>query len=180
MSTTITTTTTTTTTTTPESLRKLSTGLIFLCILGTILSYYAFIVETTKERDQSYEALCDINEYMSCSRVVTSGYGKGLGLIPNNSLFYFPNSLYGLGFYLLIAGLSMINEHSSVITIVFLGILSNICSVYLAYILYLLRSICVICISTYIINAFILILGLKKLRILGEEVIKKPTKKKVQ
>lgn len=159
--------------TTPESLRKVSTGLIFSCIIGTILSYYAFIVETTKEREQSYKPLCDINEYMSCSSILTSRYGKGLGLISDNSPFYFPNSLYGLGFYLLIGGLSMINEYSSVVTIVFIGILSNICSVYLAYILYLLRSICIICISIYITNAIILILGLKKLRLLTE-INKKP------
>ncbi|KAI4500255.1 hypothetical protein M0802_004672 [Mischocyttarus mexicanus] len=164
--------------TTPESLRKVSTGLIFSCILGTILSYYAFIVETTKERDHSYKALCDINDYMSCSNILMSQYGKGFGLISFNSPFYLPNSLYGLGFYLLIGGLSMLNDYSSVVTIVFLGILSNICSVYLAYILYILRSICVICISTYIINAIILILGFKKLRLFSE--INQEPKRKVQ
>lgn len=57
---------------TPESLRNISTGLILMCIIGTVLSYYAYIVETTKENDESYEALCDINEHISCSRVLTS------------------------------------------------------------------------------------------------------------
>ncbi|KAL2720639.1 vitamin K epoxide reductase complex subunit 1-like [Vespula squamosa] len=162
---------------TPESLRNVSTGLILMCIIGTVLSYYAYIVETTKENDESYEALCDINEHISCSRVLTSEYGKGFGLIPNNSILYFPNSLYGLGFYLLITGLSILNDHSSVFTIIFLGILSNIASIYLAYILYLLKDICIICISSYIVNALILILAFKKLRLLSE--IKK-TKRKAQ
>lgn len=154
--------------TVPYSIRKITSGLILMCIIGTLLSYYAYIVETTKENEASYEAMCDINEYMSCTRVLTSEYGKGFGILPKNSPLYFPNSLYGLGFYLLVAGLSILNTHAATFTTVFLAILSNICSVYLAYILYLLRDICVICVSTYIVNGVILILGIKKLRLLCE------------
>lgn len=152
----------------PYSIRKITTGLILMCFIGTLLSYYAYIVETMKEKEESYEAMCDINEYMSCTRVLTSEYGKGFGILPESSPLYFPNSLYGLGFYLLVAGLSILNNHTATFTIVFFGILSNICSVYLAYILYVLRDICVVCVSTYIANAIILILGIKKLLLLSK------------
>ncbi|KAK2585943.1 hypothetical protein KPH14_010524 [Odynerus spinipes] len=155
-------------TTVPYSIRKITTGLILTCVVGTLLTYYAYIVETTKENEESYEAMCDINAYMSCTKVLTSGYGKGFGILPENSPLYFPNSLYGLGFYLLVAGLSILNTNAATFTIVLLSILSNICSVYLAYILYILRNICVVCVSTYIVNAVILILGIKKLQLLFE------------
>jgi vitamin-K-epoxide reductase (warfarin-sensitive) len=36
------------------------------------LSYYAYVVETTKERDETYVAMCDISEHMSCSKAFMS------------------------------------------------------------------------------------------------------------
>ena len=52
-----------------------------------------------KKADENYVALCDIHETVSCSKVFTSNYGKGFGLVelvngfdnhPSNQ----PNSLY--------------------------------------------------------------------------------------
>ena len=42
--------------------------------LGILLSLYALYVELQKERNPNYVALCDINEQMSCSKVLTSEY----------------------------------------------------------------------------------------------------------
>lgn len=43
-----------------------------LCSCGILLSLYAYHVETSKERDESYTAMCDINEHMSCTSVFSS------------------------------------------------------------------------------------------------------------
>uniref|UniRef100_A0A4W3GMH7 vitamin-K-epoxide reductase (warfarin-sensitive) n=1 Tax=Callorhinchus milii TaxID=7868 RepID=A0A4W3GMH7_CALMI len=42
------------------------------CVLGLLLSVYAYHVETTKARDRAYEAMCDLSASISCSRVFTS------------------------------------------------------------------------------------------------------------
>jgi Vitamin K epoxide reductase family. len=47
-------------------------GITVVCLIGFALSYYAYVVETHKEHDESYEAMCDISEHMSCSKAFTS------------------------------------------------------------------------------------------------------------
>lgn len=51
---------------------KHSIALVISCLIGIILSTYALHVEIHAEHDNSYEALCDIHESMSCSKVFTS------------------------------------------------------------------------------------------------------------
>lgn len=48
-----------------------SSQIVFACI-GILVSCYAYYVETSKEVDTSYVALCDINPSVSCSKVFTS------------------------------------------------------------------------------------------------------------
>lgn len=43
-----------------------------LCSFGIILSLYAYHVETSKERDENYTAMCDISEHMSCTAAFSS------------------------------------------------------------------------------------------------------------
>lgn len=40
--------------------------------IGVILSIYAYYVEIQSEKDSNYEALCDINEHISCTNVFSS------------------------------------------------------------------------------------------------------------
>ena len=42
------------------------------CVVGILVSAYAYYVETSKEKDDSFQALCDINAKVSCSKVFTS------------------------------------------------------------------------------------------------------------
>lgn len=42
------------------------------CMIGTGLSVYSYYVETMLAEDSSYEAMCDISEQISCSKVFTS------------------------------------------------------------------------------------------------------------
>lgn len=44
----------------------------FVAGIGVLLSIYAFYVETQSELDSDYEALCDINEHISCTKVFSS------------------------------------------------------------------------------------------------------------
>lgn len=55
-----------------KKLDKINAGIITSCIVGMSLSYYAYIVETTKEKDHNYMAMCDISEHVSCTRAFMS------------------------------------------------------------------------------------------------------------
>ncbi len=50
-----------------------------LAFTGLLLSAYALFVEIAKTSDTGYVAACDINAWVSCSRVFASPYGKGFG-----------------------------------------------------------------------------------------------------
>ena len=45
---------------------------VSLCIAAIVLSGYALYVEIAKEKDENFEALCDISPQISCSTVLTS------------------------------------------------------------------------------------------------------------
>ena len=65
-------------------------------------------------KDPEYTALCDISSLqMSCSKVFTSKYGKGFGLVslilPDDHPANQPNSVYGIVFYSLILLMSFLN-----------------------------------------------------------------------
>lgn len=164
-----------------RSVNKLNAGIAAVCVLGFAASYYAYLVEKAVEEDDLYEAMCDISEHVSCTKAFSSDYGKGFGIIPETSVLYLPNPVYGLAFYLAVAVLSMFNAYATSALVVTLGILSNVGSIYLAYILYLLSNICVVCVSTYILNAIVLTLAVKKHRKLfqnGTNKKKRKSKKK--
>lgn len=55
-----------------QNLHGINTALRVTSFIGFVLAAYAYIVETNKEQDSDYIAMCDINEHMSCSRVFTS------------------------------------------------------------------------------------------------------------
>ena len=45
---------------------------IVLSVLGLVLSIYSVYIENLKLKDENYTALCDIDETISCSAVLTS------------------------------------------------------------------------------------------------------------
>ncbi|XP_053998311.1 vitamin K epoxide reductase complex subunit 1-like protein 1 [Hylaeus anthracinus] len=157
---------------------KIDTGITLACVLGFAASYYAYVLGIAKEEDNSYEAMCDISERVSCTKAFLSEYGKGFGIIPESSPLYMLNSVYGLIFYTLVGALSTINKYSTSAIVVALAVASNLATIYLAYILYMQNNICVICVSLYIINAIILILAVKKHRKLSRNGTNKNKNKK--
>lgn len=136
-----------------------------LCLVGISLSLYAFYVETRKTSDPTYRAACDINEGMSCSRVLTSKWGRGFGLLPSDSILNLPDSVFGFMYYCLSL---ILNRSTNSLLIsrlrVILSILTNLGSVYLGYILYfVLHDICFVCAGMYVVNFMIFICNLKLL-----------------
>ncbi|MBN3274685.1 VKORL protein, partial [Polyodon spathula] len=148
-----------------------------LCISGLALSVYAYHVETTKEHDSSYKAMCDFSASVSCSKVFTSRWGRGFGLVEplfgKESIANQPNSVFGVIFYLLQLGLGMLVSGWSVRFLIASSLVSLAGSLFLACILvFVLRDFCVVCVSTYLINVGLMIINVKKRRALAMEPVK--------
>lgn len=133
-----------------------------VCLLGVLVSVYAYIVETRAEEDPKYAPMCDLSPNVSCTKAFNSAYGKGLGLLQrfvgSDSVLVQPNSVYGIIFYVTVLICGMFDGSRWDKLHFILCILSNITSVYLAYILYfVLYDLCVVCVTTYVCNALLLI-----------------------
>jgi vitamin-K-epoxide reductase (warfarin-sensitive) len=129
---------------------------ILLSLSGLVISCYALYVEVSKESDPNFVALCDLSEKSSCSRVLTSSYGTGLGLVRlvlgEDSVLNVSNALYGIIMYSLLAlfSLSPILDRTLFPVIVFASTAS---SLYLLYImLYVLEDLCVVCMGIHAVN----------------------------
>ena len=76
------------------------------CILlaGIFISAYAMYIERQADITENYEAMCDISEQVSCTKVLSSEYSKiwsALGLIPKDSFLDRSNAFFGLIFYII-------------------------------------------------------------------------------
>ncbi|XP_028670736.1 vitamin K epoxide reductase complex subunit 1 [Erpetoichthys calabaricus] len=145
---------------------------LFLCVIGVGLSIYAYHVETSKERDASYQAMCDFSSSVSCSKVFTSRWGRGFGLVEHfvgrESPLNQPNSVLGVIFYLLQLALGYSMNTKAAVTLIATSLVSIVGSLYLAYILfYVLHDFCVVCISTYVINFALLFVNVARRRALS-------------
>ncbi|XP_043942298.1 vitamin K epoxide reductase complex subunit 1-like protein 1 [Protopterus annectens] len=144
-----------------------------VCTVGIILSIYAYHVETSKERDAGYRAMCDISDSISCSKVFTSRWGRGFGLMEHlfgrYSVMNQPNSVFGIVFYLLQILLGQTVSSVSFVTLLLTSVVSIAGSLYLAYILFfVLHDFCVICVSTYVLNFILFLLNWKRLAYPGQ------------
>uniref|UniRef100_A0A3Q0SP70 vitamin-K-epoxide reductase (warfarin-sensitive) n=1 Tax=Amphilophus citrinellus TaxID=61819 RepID=A0A3Q0SP70_AMPCI len=140
---------------------------IFLCLFGFVLSIYALHVELSRERNPDYRALCDLGESVSCSKVFTSRWGRGFGLVQffvaKDSPLNQPNSVLGIIFYTLQMALGLSVSKKAAMLLVFSSWVSVAGSLYLASILaFVLGDFCMVCVSTYIINFALLFTNLKR------------------
>nr|XP_033800945.1 vitamin K epoxide reductase complex subunit 1 [Geotrypetes seraphini] len=150
---------------------------LFICTVGIVLSVYAYHVETSKESDANYKALCDISSSISCSKVFTSRWGRGFGLLENfvgwNSVINQPNSVFGIMFYSLQILLGFVGTIAAAVTLIGTSVVSVAGSLFLAYILFfVLYDFCVICVTTYILNFTLFFLNWKRLGYLQLETRK--------
>uniref|UniRef100_A0A1A8U191 vitamin-K-epoxide reductase (warfarin-sensitive) n=1 Tax=Nothobranchius furzeri TaxID=105023 RepID=A0A1A8U191_NOTFU len=146
---------------------------LLVCLLGILISLYAFHVEREKGRDPTYTALCDVSSSISCSKVFSSRWGRGFGLLGsifgNDSALNQPNSVYGVLFYAFQLLLGMTVSAMAALFLMMTSILSVVGSLYLGYILYfVLEDVCIICITTYALNFILFILNYKRLVYLNE------------
>ncbi|XP_068162156.1 vitamin K epoxide reductase complex subunit 1 [Antennarius striatus] len=140
---------------------------IFLCIFGLFLSVYALHVELSRERNPDYRALCDLGESVSCSKVFTSRWGRGFGLlqfvVAQDSPLNQPNSVLGIIFYSLQMGLGLSVSKRAALFLVFSSWVSVAGSIYLASILaFVLGDFCMVCVSTYVVNFALLFTNVKR------------------
>lgn len=56
------------------TIKQLSAFIAVACIVGCALSAYSYYLAITLEEDDEYEALCDISEHISCTKVLQSEY----------------------------------------------------------------------------------------------------------
>ncbi|XP_065258975.1 vitamin K epoxide reductase complex subunit 1 [Emys orbicularis] len=141
---------------------------LVLCALGLALSVYALHVESSRERDPGYRAMCDLSPSVSCSKVFTSRWGRGFGLVEDllgkHSIFNQPNSLFGIVFYILQTLLGFSPSTLAAVTLVGTSVVSIAGSLYLAYILFfVLHDFCLVCVTTYLLNGALLLLNYKRL-----------------
>ncbi|KAA8581629.1 hypothetical protein FQN60_003210 [Etheostoma spectabile] len=125
----------------------------FLCVVGLFLSVYALHVELSRERNPDYRAMCDLGESVSCSKVFTSRWGRGFGLVQffaaKESHLNQPNRL-------------SLSKKAAML-LVFSSWVSVAGSLYLASILaFVLGDFCMVCVSTYIVNFALLFTNLKR------------------
>mmetsp|Transcript_56946 Transcript_56946/g.139749 ORF Transcript_56946/g.139749 Transcript_56946/m.139749 type:complete len:162 (+) Transcript_56946:89-574(+) len=139
-----------------------------VCVLGLVLSSYGLYVENQMAANPDFVALCDLGSWASCSKVFHSKYGSGLGIISSDSFLSMPNTVYGLVYYTLHMVLqhpSLFNNPSARTLAVVLGVASIVTSVWLAYVLYfILKDFCILCVSTYVLNAVTLFSALSDQR----------------
>lgn len=116
-------------------------ALIILSALGFGLSLYAYYLEHKLQEDPNYHPVCNISDRVSCTKPITSPYGKLLG---------FSNSILGLIFYPLLGCLALLNQ-PKILQIAAIGLL--LVTVYLAYILFAkVKAICPLCLAVYLVN----------------------------
>ncbi|XP_061562300.1 vitamin K epoxide reductase complex subunit 1 [Phycodurus eques] len=140
---------------------------VLLCVFGLILSVYALHVELSREHDPDYRAMCDLGESVSCSKVFTSRWGRGFGLVQffvaQDSPLNQPNSVLGIIFYTLQLGLGLLLSKKAAVFLVLSSWVSVAGSIYLASILaFVLGDFCMVCVSTYIVNFVLLYTNLKR------------------
>ena len=125
---------------------------MILTIIGFCIALYAYITDKKIKQEPDYKPVCDISERISCTKPMKSKY---------STMFFISNSFAGMLFYASIAILAIFNNIKLIFIISSLG---AIATCFFAYLLFFkIRSLCIICISLYIINIAIFILAAKNL-----------------
>ncbi|XP_014674465.1 PREDICTED: vitamin K epoxide reductase complex subunit 1-like, partial [Priapulus caudatus] len=118
----------------------------------------------------------DFNNSFSCSKVLTSRYGRGFGVLEyatgKDHWLNQPNSVFGVIFYTMFMIIGESRKLSVSNLQVYMAISSNFMSIYLACILFfILEDFCIVCVATYVINFVLLLLAFKKLYLVRDKFV---------
>lgn len=150
-----------------QQLAKVDRICKLLIYMGLIISSYSLYVEFKHENDPSFKALCDINKLISCTSILTSNFGKGFGVLPQ-SLAY-RNPVFGLIFYVSLYILLELPPRKFLCQLLIIATtMANLLTFYLAFILYLMGTICLVCVSSYIVNFLLFIYSIMRYRIVKD------------
>lgn len=135
---------------------------------GLVLAVYALWVEhKVSQQGSSFHALCDFGDIggyaAQCSQVLTS---------ESSHLFFdVPNAAFGTLFYILAFSYPFLYNKLPLITpavsssLLLLATTFSVgLSVYLATVLYAMQEICLLCITTYAVNAFLWMIAFNEWR----------------
>ncbi|RYH32320.1 vitamin K epoxide reductase family protein [archaeon] len=125
---------------------------------GFCVSAYAVYIEYQAESKENYEAMCDISEQVSCTKVLSSEYSNiwsALGFITKDSALDKSNAFYGLFFYILVGIIFWKLRHYELgqLMLLTLSTAAMVLCAFLSYILAdVLHTICLVCHATYLVN----------------------------
>nr|UVZ36595.1 Vitamin K epoxide reductase complex subunit 1 [Rattus tiomanicus] len=147
-----------------------------LCLAGLALSLYALHVKAARARNEDYRALCDVGTAISCSRVFSSRWRRGFVLVDHvlasDSIINQSNSIPSCTLYTVQLLLGCLRGRWASILLILSSLVSVAGSLYLAWILFfVLYDFCIVCITTYAINAGLMLLSFQKV---PEHKVKKP------
>eukprot|EP01006_Ploeotia_vitrea_P039859 TRINITY_DN66383_c10_g1_i1.p2 TRINITY_DN66383_c10_g1~~TRINITY_DN66383_c10_g1_i1.p2 ORF type:complete len:160 (+),score=75.72 TRINITY_DN66383_c10_g1_i1:44-523(+) len=131
-----------------------------LSVVGTAASLYALYVESMAKAGAGFTAACDINSWISCSKVFTS---------PSGHIFWgYPNALFGLMFYLACILYTILTFIPARKYMFFAATtFSFFFSIYLAYILHGMGDLCIVCVSMYVVNTLMFYCGVREFKSIG-------------
>lgn len=126
-----------------------------LALIGLVISLYAWLLEQKLTKNPSYKPLCDLSDTVSCTKPIKSSYAH---------LLYFSNAAWGIVYYVHVLFLAAFNAPRLLALVTTGGVIS---SIVLAYILcFKIRSVCLVCISLYVVNILLFLVSLKRIGIL--------------
>lgn len=134
-----------------------------LAIVGLVMSVYSIYVEHKNDHEpddgDEFVALCDIEAIgASCSAVFALPEGKMLsffGIVPHGHFLDLPNGFLGMLFYLytfirnIVGGKPFLFSSYVSLCITSCAFAS---SLFLGHKLYIIKELCVVCITTHVIN----------------------------
>ena len=136
-----------------------------MSLFGLALSGYALHVESQVDNPM-YTPGCDVTIFgfsASCTKVFKSEQGHMLsyfGLVPHGHAADVPNAIIGIAFYLFALVLPLCKNVPVGLRqnlMLLAAVSAAVSSVWLATVLhYVLHDFCIVCVSTYVVNAVIL------------------------